>query len=330
MGFKHLMLLIAVVLTTIIAGCGQPSPSPDLPEDTGDRLKGVSFSPRTYDQAGFEEFFSLSKEAGRLVTWAGDIDQLGVPGQGPEYVTTMSSRNGLEPVMIVTYYSQSEGRLLRPLDEAAKERYLEKLSAYAKDNQPEYMGLGIEVNIMAEKSPAGFEDFVDFYGEAYDAIKAASPRTKVFPVFQLERMKGLHGGLYGGKNDPGSDQWELLDRFGKADLYAFTTYPCLIYEDPSDIPPDYYAEIRDHTSKPVAFTEIGWYSGTPAPGWESDEAEQARFVSDLFTRTSELGPVYYIWSFMYDPNVPEPFTTMGLRGTAGGEKQAWNEWIRAD
>lgn len=36
-------------------------------------------------------------------------------------------------------------------------------------------------------------------------------------------MKGLQGGLFGGFNDAAQAQWQLIDRFPKADFIAFTT-----------------------------------------------------------------------------------------------------------
>lgn len=330
MGRKYLaVLLIIISIATASAGCSGPATPTAPPASASSPEKGVSLSPRTYDQPGFEDFFTLSGQAGNTVTWAGDWDQLGVPGQGPEYVTATASKYGVTPVLILTYYSQSEGRLLRPLDAATRARYLEEISAYAEKHKPDYLGVGLEVNVMAEKSPAEFEEFVQLYGDTYDAVKAVSPETKVFTVFQLERMKGLQGGLFGGPDEPGATQWQLLERFSQSDLYAFTTYPGLIYRDPSELSPDYYTDILAHTGKPVAFTEIGWYSGAPAPGWESSEDAQARFVGTFFSLTADVKPDLRIWSFLYDQNAAQPFTTMGLRRADGEAKPAWGEWIRA-
>ncbi len=140
-------------------------------------------------------------------------------------------------------------------------------------------------------------------------------------------MKGLNGGLFGKANDPSLSQWNLLDRFPKMDLAAFTTYPGLIYWSPSEIPADYYSEIQQHTTKPVAFTEIGWHSAASPAGWESSNAEQAQFVTVFFNLTSNLNKE--MASFLYDQNTIEPFNSMGLWNANNEAKPAWNTWISA-
>jgi hypothetical protein len=169
---------------------------------------------------------------------------------------------------------------------------------------------------------------VQLFADTYDAVKKKSPDTKVFTVFQLEHLKGLKGGLYGGVNDPGAAEWALIDRFPKADLVGFTTYPGLIFKDPSEMPADYYAEIRNHSSKPVAFTEIGWQSEAWPAGWESGDAEQAAFVSRFFELTGGLNKEMAIWSFLYDPAAQKPFDSMGLIKKDGMKRPAWDIWIK--
>jgi hypothetical protein len=170
---------------------------------------------------------------------------------------------------------------------------------------------------------------VDLYAEVYDEVKAVSPNTNVFTNFQLEKMKGLRGGLFGGTNDPDKAQWFLLDRF-KQDIVSFSTYPMLIYKSPSEIPSDYYDEkITAHTSKPIAFTEIGWHSDDDIPGWESSGTEQAEFIETFFTLTRNLDMPIAIWSFMFDQDIPDPFKHTGLIHNDGTAKPAWDAWIKA-
>ena len=323
---KALLLVMALVATAVVGGCAQsnnPEPGPAT-------LKGVSLSPRSFQQADFTDFFQKAKQAGEVVSWAGDWNELSNTQNGsPTVVASLASTYGYIPLIEAQFFTQSSGALLRPLDENTRRSYKDSAVAFAQRYQPKYLALGIEVNILYEKSPSDFDAFVQFYSEVNDAIKAVSPDTKVFTIFQLEKMKGLNGGLFGGTNDSSKAEWSLLDRFPKADIIAFTTYPGLIYGNPAEIPAEYYSEIKSHTSKPLAFTEIGWHSAVSPAGWESSEAEQAEFVAAFFQLTRDLDSELAIWSFMYDPQTFEPFDSMGLRHADGTARPAWAEWLKA-
>ena len=297
-------------------------PPEDVTEETRP-LKGFSLSPRSYEEFG--EFFEKAAEAGEVVTWAGDWGFLDDEVSAPHVVAALSDQQGLDPIVVVTYFTQGTGELVRSLNETNRQAYVDGAVQFVEAYEPSYIGFGIEVNSFWMNSEEGYQSFVDLFGEVYPLVKEASPETKVFTVFQLERMKGLHGGLFGGTNDEGLSQWELLDDFPEADALAFTTYPCLIHMDPSEMPEDYYTEILDHTSKEVLIAESGWFREGPE-GWESDEGEQAEFVHALFDLTEELDPSVIIWSFLYDQGVQYPFDTMGLLDLDEAHLQPWQAW----
>ncbi|MCA9379122.1 hypothetical protein KC640_01715, partial [Candidatus Dojkabacteria bacterium] len=172
-------------------------------------------------------------------------------------------------------------------------------------------------------------EFVTFYHVAQERIKQVSPDTQVFPVFQFERLAGHKGGLFNPTDNDGKSEWEILNRFPSADLYAFTTYPGLIYQDPADIPADYYQAVSTYTDKPIAFTEIGWHHDAVAPGWESDDVEEARFIDKFFALTDPLAPTLRLWSFMYDPGeelAGKIFGSMGLLAKGQETSQSWEMW----
>jgi len=289
--------------------------------------KGVTLSPQSFQQGDFTDFFAKAKQAGSIVSWAGDWNELGGANGGPKVVAELASTYGYTAVIETQFFTQSNGKLLRPLDEVTKQSYKSSAVAFAEKYKPKYLALGVEPNMLYEKSPANFDQFTKFYSEVYDAVKAVSPNTKIFTIFQLEKMKGLSGGLFGGVNDPSKAQWQLLDSFPKNDIIAFTTYPGLIYKNPSDIPADYYTEIKSRTSKTVAFTEIGWHSAPSPSGWESSETKQAEFVNRFFTLTENTNTEMAIWTFMYDQNTIEPFNSMGLFRNNGTAKLAWDIWL---
>jgi hypothetical protein len=334
--------LAAAVLWTMTCALPAESPaSPAAPEETpaapppedggAAPAKGVSLSPLSYQGEDFTDFFRLAGEAGDIVMWAGDwADLQGQEGSGARTVAELSASFGYIPLVEAQFFTQSSGALVRPLDEANLRMYRESAAQFARTYQPRYLGLGIEVNTLYEKSPQDFDAFAALFDEVYDAVKAASPGTKVFTVFQLERMKGLQGGLFGGRNDPALAQWDLLERFPKADLIAFTTYPCLVFPSPADMPAEYYAEAAAHAGKPIAFTEIGWHSAPGPAGWESSEDEQAEFVRTFFALTEGVNPEMAVWSFLFDPEAETPFDSMGLRRRSDGNpKPAWDAWLEA-
>lgn len=291
-------------------------------------LKGITLSPKSFQPDDFNDFFVKAKQAGSIVSWAGDWNELGnLDNGGPKVVAELSLSKGYIPLIEGQFFQQSDGKLLRTFDEETKQRYKDSAVAFAGKYKPKYLAFGIEVNVLHEKSPKDFDDFVQFFDEVYDAVKAKSPNTRLFTIFQLEKMKGLNGGLFGGTNDLTKAQWALLDKFSKSDIIAFTTYPGLIYKSPSEIPQDYYSEIILHTSKPIAFTEIGWHRDPSPAGWESSDSEQAEFVETFFRLTENLNKEFAIWSFMYDQNTIEPFKSMGLYSLEGTPKQALNEWL---
>ena len=326
---RYLTIALIIMAIILISGCAQQEDSKKITSDSSTlMLKGVSLSPKSFQSADFTDFFAKAKQAGNVVSWAGDWNELSnTQNGGPVVVASLASTYDYIPIIEAQFFTQSTGALIKPLEETTKQNYKNTAVAFAEKYKPKYLALGIEVNVLYEKSPEDFNDFVSLYNEIYDAVKAKSPNTKVFTIFQLEKLKGLNGGLFGGTNDPNNAQWQLLDRFQRSDIIAFTTYPDIIYKNPSEIPQDYYAEIRLHTTKPIAFTEIGWHSDASPAGWESSNAEQAEFVRIFFNLIRDLNKELVIWSFMYDQNTIEPFKSMGLFNKNGDVKLAWNAWL---
>ncbi|MFH1100597.1 MAG: hypothetical protein V1726_00975 [Methanobacteriota archaeon] len=325
------ILIVLTLVMGVISGCLQQQNN-NIPEQTTSILKGVSLSPRSFHATDFTDFFNKTRATGEIVSWTGDWNELSnTENGGPVVVASLVtiSSHRYVPVIEAQFFTQSNGTLLRPLNSTTKQRYENSAVAFATTFTPSYLALGVEINVLYEKSPQDFEEFVTFFGDVYTAVKAVSPETNVFTIFQLEKMKGLQDGLFGGVNNPDTAQWSLLDRFPDSDLIAFTTYPSLIYTNPSDIPSDYYTEITAHTTKPVVFTEIGWPSNTSIPGWGSNEAQQATFIPLFFNLTKEVNPEFVIWSFMYDQNTIEPFKSMGLRRDDGSAKPSWDAWTQA-
>ena len=315
---------MALLMGILLCGCAQETEweefEPQLADDGS--LRGVSLSPRSFEGDDFSEFMERVSHTQDVLMWAGDWIELSLNG-APATVSELSGEYDYIPLIEVGHYTQSTGELFRPLNAENRQLYLDSTLDFIVEYHPEYFSMGVEINVFAEKNPEAFEKFILFYNELYDRIKAVSPDTKVFTVFQLEKMKGLT--MW--EIEESEPHWEMINRF-KSDLVAFTTYPGLFYRDVSDIPDDHYLEIMEHTSKPIAFTEIGWHSAPSPAGWESSQRDQAEFISRFFELVQTVDPEIVIWSFMYDPDTFEPFNTMGLIDQDGNEKLSWKVWVR--
>ena len=212
-------------------------------------------------------------------------------------------------------------------------RFVQTAASIARDQRPSYLALGVEVNRLWMSDPSAFDGFVAGYAEAYDEIKKVSPATKVFTIFQLELMRGAAYILTGQAST--AVQWSLLDRFrGRLDLVGFTTYPFLAFASPKEIPDDYYQEAMRRASLPVAFTEVGWPSGSiagTASRYDGTPEEQVEFITRFFALTAQVQREVVLWSFPNEvASVPgRPFATVALRTRDGAAKPALAAWQAA-
>lgn len=201
----------------------------------------------------------------------------------------------------------------------------------ARNLKPAYLVLGNEVNATFERSPATYLAFVAAYREAYDAVKAVAPETKVFTSFQYEELLGVIPNL-----PPHPPRWQLLKDFeGKLDLFGITTYPSFAFNVARKVPPLYYSSIKEQTQLPIAFVSVGYASG---PGRDnlnsSTPAEQRRFLQRLFEDADLLGVPLLVWfaerdlSFATAPPY-DLLASLGLRDTGDREKESWPLWEAA-
>ena len=316
---------------------GTPSPAEsstpeptdtETPVPTAETLYGTSLSPRSFEGREFVAFLERVGELGGALRWAGDWAELGDPEGGPETTAGLADRYDLTPVIEVSLFDTATRELHRPLSAETRERYRTDAAAFAERHAPPFLGLGIEVDFLAEFRPGAFDTYVDLFAETAAAVHEVSPDTAVYPGFQHEHLRGLHGGLFGGVNDPDTASWGLLDRFPDADCLGVTTYPGLVYPEPSDVPADHYGPLADRVDRPVAVSEVGWSSETVAEGWESDEAEQAAYLDRWVEQVAPLDLAFACYAWMYDPaDAGLAFEGMGLRRPDGTAKPAWDVWV---
>lgn len=198
--------------------------------------------------------------------------------------------------------------------------------------RPQYLAIGVEINMLRDRAPEQFDAFLEAYAEAYAAAKAADPDVKVFPTFQLEDLMGNLGRIH-------PPQWDAIEPFrGMMDALAISTYPYLAgYESAEAIPPEYYAQLREHWEGEILIAEAG-YSSAPVEGQSvvGSEADQAAFLERLLREAEEQGFSMVIYRAIFDPafvaqGAASVFRHIGLRKADGSNKAAWalwEEWAR--
>ena len=343
------LILAAVV---VLASCASPAPATATPSpsvssaatpasDTSATRYGVAgLIPPHYpgaQAADYEAMYRSFAETGGAVGVYTNWADAGKEGQAPAIVAQVlaaKERYGFGPVVVALGVARdASGGAASTVDwnGAQRERFLAAVSAVAA-LKPGYLALGVESNRLFTSDPAAFEGFVKGYADAYDRVKAVSPATKVFTIFQLELMRGGAYLITAKRETP--PQWDLIGRFaGRLDLAGFTTYPYLQYATPDALPDDYYTAAAARAGAPLALTEIGWPSadlGGAAAGSEygGTPEEQRAFVERFFSLTKGARPALALWSFPNDIGAAGPgvFASVSLRANDGAAKPALAVW----
>lgn len=346
---KARLTLLTAALMLVALGCGLATPPPTQqatstnspPALDAPKFGVAGLIPRNFPNSSAADWINLYEtlpETGELLgTYTAWADSPETAGQVPAVAGTvfeLATRYHFTPLVALSFFRDDPDGGLEPLlvlaDAGERAKFQQAAVEIASRYSPQFLALGVEVNSYYERDPSDFDNFVSLYAATYDAVKAVSPATKVFTIFQYERLRG--GQFFSGDGQNPA-QWDLLERFGgRLDLAAFTTYPFLLYASPSDLPADYYTEITRHTSLPVAFTEIGWpsapFPNAPDLPYGGSEAEQAAFVRHLFELTRDINLALALWSFPHDlgAQANPAFTSVSLRYNDGRSKPALAVW----
>ena len=196
--------LLALTLATLACATGIPplsTPEPALTPSTpvsSPQLGIAGLIPRNYPNPSANDWADLFSHLHETGKWVGVYtawrDSPEAEGQPPNVIKTafdLQKQYAVNPVIALSFYQDTEDNQIVPLilwdDPGQRGQAVQMVRQVAENYHPPYFALGVEVNRFYEEDPASFDAYLSLYAEMYEAIKAASPQTLVFPVFQYEK-----------------------------------------------------------------------------------------------------------------------------------------------
>lgn len=349
---RALFLAVIAVAASLLVACGAanndltPVATRTYNGQPRPFLMGISSLPVQLDEGAYRKAFAVAGQTGELIlvqrppAWE-EFTEGGTTSSETNATTqgekTLAAENGLQFMVAIDVLDPSTRSAVAVpeawpersfADEVVREAYLGYVEYMAKNYQPRYMALAVEVNLLYEQDREEFEAFLPVYREAYDRVKRASPDTSAFVSFQYEELLGKVP--WKKEHEP---RWELMTLFDpQLDAFAISTYPSFVYPSVEDVPVDYYTQIRDHTTLPVVIAEAGFSSATGPDGVNSGtEGDQARFVTALLADAEAIYASAVIWFAGADPlftsDLPiDLFRSIGLWRSDGTPKLAVGSW----
>ena len=346
------LLLPAVLSGALLLACDDSDSNPaeavstvEVDPDALPRsfLLGVSSQPVEATEEAYREAFAVAGQLGELVLiqrappWE-DFLPGGRISPRTERLTLVERQlakdHGLDLMLAIDPTLPSNRGVLANIPEEAsaggfasedlRSAFIGYAAYLALNYKPAYLALGVEVDlIFINRGDASFRNFVSLYFEAYDAVKAVSPETQVFPIFQYENLLGI---LDEGGRQPG---WSLVARFQpKIDLLAVSTFPISVFSQHSEVPPDYFDPLHGRFDMPVAFASTGWPSSSNGA---RDETAQLNFMLRMVAAADRLDSPFLVWFLAQDPTNPEdadgePISSLGLLAPEGRNKRVMQVW----
>jgi hypothetical protein len=346
----------AAALSLILAACGGSATDQDVEQSDAEGpvrafRMGFSSLPRELTDERYQEAFALAGDYGdviliqRVLPWEEFLPDGAVSDdtiQTTQAERALAEENDLSIFVAIdpTDAAESRSRLVGLPEDLEGSGFSDPdiraaVISYAQyvalNYEPDYLALGVEMNMYYQYNPEDFDAFVSLYFEAYDAVKELSPDTLVFPTFQMEELQSL---LPASEGHP--PQWHLLQRFEpKLDLVAISTYPSFAFDTPDDIPDDYYRQLETYTDRPIAIAEMGYSSGPCRQGInDGTEEEQKDFLAHILLQGESMEMPFVVWFAGWDPVfASEPpldlFQHIGLLRSDGSEKPSWELWEQA-
>ncbi len=167
--------------------------------------------------------------------------------------------------------------------------------------QPDYLGIGIEVNLLARNAQAKWPAYVALQAHVYQELKKVHPGLTVFAsVFCVPFFPEW-------SDDDGDVQRAALaDLLPHLDLVAFSVHPFMSALLADTFPDDYFDRLFALSSKPVAISESSYpaqvWSTLSAPvlAFNGSPAKQDAFLRKMLDACDRHRARFLIWFAIRD------------------------------
>ena len=264
----------------------------------------------------------------------------------------LANQNGLEAVFVVDSLNGLNRREFFDLpagwdptfsNPEIRQAFINFSSWILQEFEPNYIGLGSEINTYMDAHPDDAENFLSLYRETYASIKDQAPETQVFVSFQWDDLRNMFPEASEGRQ-PGEINWDQVEAFEpQLDLWVISSYPYFAFNGGTPIPDDYYTPLLERTDKPLAVAE-GGFSSEPVGPIQADPRDQVGYLEAIH---DQIGERLDFWVYILlndikmdafreamraegraqdDIETLSFFATVGLRQADGEPKPALELW----
>ena len=280
----------AMAILTLSA-CGATGPGPHGPTPTRGFLMGFSAFPPRPDQAIAVAALQLwSRRADVAIVheelpWtrllAGETpDAILAPekdglidfyrGKGFKLVFIADATDGLGREREAPQLRLAGRSIAEP---AVQRLYRDWIMAFVRRYRPEYVGLAAETNLIRLlAAPPVYQAVVAVANASAADLTALASPPRLFVSVQVETAWGRLGEARAYR---GVEQ-DFVD-FPFVHLLGLSSYPYFGWDDPDQLPGDYYSRLLGGRSLPVMVVEGSWASESAA-GFQSTPATQVRYL----------------------------------------------------
>jgi len=139
-------------------------------------------------------------------------------------------------------------------DPDVKKAYLNFTLRCVEAMNPDYLAIGIELNVLLSNDPKKWEQVKELHKVTYAAVKEKYPKLPVCFTTEVMHYKKLASEAK--KSD---QEKEIADLMAHSDIFALSVYPHMSYDVPRPVPAD-FLDFATKLKKPIAVSESGMTS----------------------------------------------------------------------